>query len=183
MVEALKKDRAAWKHVTEVLRFSTEVVTGLWLGLYIDEQGRRWLAYPDERCGAWTYANCRSLDGEKAFRRLPSGQRTHLYRADTLEADGTAILVEGERDLAAALTMGLHAEVGGASGAAVVSMPGTEQVGMAAAELATQRLVYLVTDNDDAGEMAAAKLATRLGPERCRRVRLDTFKDLGDLLS
>src|SRR5258708_39670314 len=112
MVKALREDAGVWKHVTETLRFSPEVIAALRLGLHIDHKGRRWLVYPYRCSGAWTYANCRSIDGEKAFTRVPSGQRTDLYRAETLEVAGTAILVEGERDLAAALTIGLHAEVG-----------------------------------------------------------------------
>lgn len=181
MAEALRKNANAWKHVTDVLRFTPDVVVHL--GLYVDHRGRRWLAYPYRQAGAWTYANCRSLDGEKDFVRIPSGQKTQLYRVDVLEDGGTAILVEGERDAAAALTMNLHAELGGAGGAAVVGMPGVDQVEVAVRALETQRLVYLCTDNDQPGEVAAEKLATRLGPQRCRRVRVDGFKDLGDLLS
>jgi hypothetical protein len=183
MAEALRKDPTAWKHVTEVLRFSPDVIAELCLGLYVDPKGRRWLAYPNRRAGAWTYANCRSLDDVKSFVRVPRGQKTQVYRVDALEEGGMAILSEGERDAASALTMGLNAELGGAGGAAVVSMPGVEQVEVAATALAKQQLVYLATDNDTPGEEAAQKLAARLGPERCRRVRFDGFKDLGDLLS
>jgi 5S rRNA maturation endonuclease (ribonuclease M5) len=174
MAKALREDADAWRHVTEVLKFSPEVVEQLQLGLR--GGGRRWLAYPYRRSGAWTFANCRSLSGEKDFFRHPRGQATHLYLLDSLEDTGTAIVFEGERDAAAALTLGLDA-------GAVVAMPGAEQVKVAAEALAKQKIIYIATDSDAPGEEAAEKLAARLGPERCRRVRFPGFKDLGDLLS
>jgi hypothetical protein len=182
MAAALRDDPETWRHLTEVLGFAPEVITDLRLGLYVSD-GRRWLAYPYQHAGAWTFANCRALEGNKDFRRIPSGQPTTLYRADTLEPGGTAIVLEGERDVAAALTLGLGAEVGGSAGAAIVGMPGANQVSVAADALAHQSAVYLFTDADGAGDKAAEEIASRIGKDRCRRVRLEGFKDLGDLLS
>lgn len=177
MASALRQDPEAWHHVTAVLRLSPEVVASLKLGLRVDHEERKWLAYPYRRGEGWSHANCRSLDGPKDFRRYPSGQATTLYRGDTLEPGGTAILLEGERDVAAGLTLGL-----GMLGS-VVGMPGVNQVKLAAQALADQGLIFVGTDADPAGDKAAEELGAKLGPERCRRLRFPGFKDLGDLLS
>lgn len=179
---ALRGDPAAWRHVTEVLRIDPAVVESLRLGLYVN--GRRWLTYPYRAEGEWLFANCRSIDGPRAFMRDPAKQRTVLFNGDTLEAGGTAIVTEGERDCAAALTLRLHAEVGGSAGAAVVAIPGADQARPdIVGALQGQSVVYVWTDADEKGEIAAKKIAGVVGPEKCRRVRLDGFKDLGDLLS
>ena len=183
MVSALRKDAQAWHHVTRVLRFDPEWIVHFRLGLHVDRSGRRWLAYPYQRGGTFTYANLRSIDGPKKFRRMPSGQPTHLYNVDALEERGTAILVEGERDVLAAYTIGLSNEVGGDSGAAIVGLPGASQVAIAAEALRGQQLVYLFTDADPAGDEAAQAIAAALKGMKCLRPRLTRYKDCGDALS
>ena len=180
MERALRADAEAWRHVVDVLRLSTEAVAVLRLGLHRTGD-RRWLAYPYQHNGRFTFANCRSLSGEKDFLRFPKGQQTTLYRQDTLEPNGVAILFEGERDAAAALTMGLAAEVN--EEAAIVAMPGADQTRPTVAALSSQRLVYLFTDSDKAGDEAAEKITRGLGQSKCRRVRLRRHKDLGDVLA
>jgi 5S rRNA maturation endonuclease (ribonuclease M5) len=183
---ALRDDPAAWKHVTEVLRFSPDAIEHASLGLKVDGRGRRWLMYPYRRGGAWTYAKGRSIDGEKAFVREPAGQASHPYLAGELEEDGTAIVVEGERDAVAAWTLSLHTEIGGTAGSGIVSLPdgAKPQAPKAIVDaLANQRLVYLFTDADGPGDAAAKGLAEALGGDRCRRVRLKEHKDLGDVLA
>ena len=178
----LLQDMPTMRHVTEVLRFPRELVDALQLGLWRAPDGRR-LAYPYQRDGRWSFANCRALDDQpEKFKRTPAGQPTTLYGGDELEDGGVAILFEGERDAVAARAMGLGAEVGGAAGAAIVAMPGSDQTKVAIAALRSQQLVYVATDRDDAGDEAAQKIIAGLGSDRGRRVRLEGFKDLGDLL-
>jgi RecA-family ATPase len=182
---ALRDDPAAWKHAIEVLRFSPEAIERASLGLKVDAHGRRWLMYPYRQGGAWTYAKGRSIGGAKAFVREPAGQASHPYVVGELEEGGTAILVEGERDAVAALTLNLHTEVGGEAGAAIVSLPdGAKPTAPASIvrALERQRLVYVATDADGPGDAAAKGVADALGADRCRRVRLKEHKDLGDVL-
>jgi hypothetical protein len=184
--EQLRIDTAAWHHVAEVLRFSPAVVADLSLGLLLDADGRRWLAYPYRRAGVWTSVNCRSLDGEKAFLKfaLPLTDppllwdvgMPHTYRVDALADGGAAIVTEGERDAAAALTMGL--EVPGR--VAVVALRTDPRPFMG------QRAVWLAFDNDAAGDDATVRVAgpwMRALGVPCRRFRLPRHKDLGDALS
>jgi hypothetical protein len=178
MASALRDDAAAWRHATEVLKFSPGAIEELQLGLHV-AGGRRWLVYPHRARGVFTFASCRSIEGKKDFIRMPAGQQTALYQGDALQDGGTALVLEGERDVAAALTMGL----GDGLGAAVVGMPGAEQVKLAARSLATQQRIYLCTDADKAGDQAAEKLAAELGPKRCLRIRFGHHKDLGDILA
>ncbi len=182
---ALRDDDAAWRHVTEALRFSPEAIDRAALGLKVDGHGRRWLMYPYRRGGAWTYAKGRSIDGPKAFVREPAGQASHPYLVGELEEGGTAIVVEGERDAVAAATLDLHTEVGGAAGAAIVSLPDgakPKAPDSIVKALEQQRLVYVCTDADGPGDAAAKGIADAVGVERCRRVRLKEHKDLGDVL-
>ncbi len=181
MAAALQADTQAWAHVTEELRLDPEVLRAEKVGLSRFENGIRWLAYPYKHAGVWRFANCRSIDGPRRFRREPQGQPTTLYRGDTLEDGGTAILVEGEKDALAALTLGLAGELGGPGGAAVVGIPGANQVRLAVEALRSQRRVYVATDADPAGDKAAAEIMAGLGP---RAVRLrPPAKDFGELLA
>jgi hypothetical protein len=189
--KALRADQAVWRRVTKKMKLSEEVVAELRLGLH-RAGGRRWLAYPYRRNGAWTFANCRSLDGEKDFLRVPAGQPTSLFNGDALQDGGAALLVEGEKDAAAALTMKLgswfgylcegHVQRPVLPFARVVAIPGVAHVALAAEALAKQALIFIALDNDAPGDEAAEELARKLGPERCRRVRFAGVKDAGELL-
>lgn len=181
MAAALAADPVAWTHVTETLRLDAEVVRKERLGLHVDRDGRKWIAYVYAVGASPTFANLRSIDGDKAFRRLPAGQRTTLYRGDALEDGGTAVVTEGERDALAALTMGLAAEIGNAGGCAVVAMPGANHHEVAVRALRGQRKVYIATDADEAGDKAAAMLIAALGPMAVR-LRPPGAKDIGDVL-
>lgn len=184
---ALIEDEAALNYATIRLGFALPWVEDERLGLVI-RGGRRWLAYPYRRGGAFTYAKLRSIDGQKSFLRVPAGIPSHLYGMDALEPSGTALLFEGERDAMAAKCLGLAAEVGPCGGAAVVSVP--DGAGSATRPdvidaLATQREVFVALDNDNAGDTAARELtaALRTRGVRCRRFVVPGMKDLGELIA
>jgi len=184
MAQALQTDSTAWDYVTKELKLDPEVVRLEKLGLYRNGDGRR-LTYPYRSRAAWTFANCRALDGqEPRFRRTPVGQPTTLYRGDTLKLGGTAIVTEGERDAIAAISMHLHSELGGNGCAAVVAIPGVEQVDKtwAVEPLKSQARVLVAFDADAAGDEAARKLCAVLGPKAVR-LRPPGAKDFGDLLA
>lgn len=179
---ALLRDEGAMQHVTKGLRFSLAVVKQLKLGLTGDGIAARRLAYPyADGSGGWSHANCRALDGqEPRYKCQPAGQQPRLFNSGALRPDGVAIVLEGERDVAAALS----ARLDRLPGAPVpVGLPGAGQVRGLASQLAAQKLVILCTDADKPGDRAAEELARELGPERCRRVRLEGAKDFGDMLA
>jgi hypothetical protein len=184
MHEALLADEPLLQYVKQTLKFNEDVIKGSRLGLLVAgaHETRRWLVYPYQLNGQWTFANCRSLDGPKTFMRVPSGQPTSLYRESTLVQDGTTILVEGERDALAALSMGLAAEVGGEAGASIVAMPGVSLAQVTAKKLKTQKLVYLALDWDEPGNEASDAILKALGPGKCRRVSVKGYKDIGEIL-
>lgn len=182
---ALKSDPETLRYATEVRRFSPAIIDQLLLGLVL-VKGRRFLAYPYQRDGIFTYAKLRAIDGEKAFMRRPAGAPSHLWGLDALEEGGTAIVFEGEGDAVAALSVGLQGEVGGVGGAAVVSVPdGVDSATKAAnvEPLQPQGRVYVAFDADEAGDKAALALAREVGADMCRRVRFGSYKDLGEALA
>lgn len=184
LADGLRADGHSWRHVSEVLRFSPEVIADLSLGLFDGEDGRRWLVYPYRLGGRWTSAVGRSIDGGKAFFRaaLPGGFEPppvrgmpHTYRIDSLAEGGSAIVTEGERDTAAALTMGLEVP-----GVAVVSLRADPH------PFQGQRGVWVAYDSDEAGDEAAKLVVApwmRALGVHCYRVRLARHKDLGDALA
>jgi replicative DNA helicase len=179
---ALLADVSAMQHVTEHLGFPPALIEEAKLGL-CEVKGRRWLLYPYRREGRWTYAKGRALDTQKPrFHRFPHGQAAHLYGVDDLEQGGTAVLVEGERDAVSARALGLHRELGGDGGASIVSLPdGADSWEKILPSLEGQARIYVLTDSDDAGDVAAAGIL-RAYPGAAKRVRLEQAKDLGDLL-
>lgn len=185
LADRLRADGDSWRHASEVLRFSPEVIADLSLGLFVGEDGRRWLVYPYRLGGRWTSAVGRSIDGGKAFFRaaLPGGFEPppvrgmpHTYRIDALAEGGSAIVTEGERDTAAALTMGLEAP----GRVAVVSLRADPR------PFQGQRGVWVAYDSDAAGDEAAQLVVApwmRALRVPCYRVRLARHKDLGDALA
>jgi len=186
-VEALFASEGARQRVVDEYRFPEDAVRQFGIG-FVKLDGRRWVSYPYQRGGGYSYAKLRSLDGDKAFRRWPAGVEAHLYGIDGVTSDDPVIVVEGERDAVAAHVLRLHLEVGGSGGCAVVSLPDGANPSARVLEHAREALagcpkVYLWTDRDEAGDAAAEALAAVLGPGRCLRVRLPHHKDLGDLLA
>jgi hypothetical protein len=175
MTEALFADEDAREHVLKTLLFTEEAVRLARLGLRVDAGGRKWLAYPYLNGG---YAKLRSIGGEKAFQRYPSGRPSTVYRAAVLDGATTAIVFEGERDAVAALSAQLSRDL--------LSLPDGARSGSSPSvlqELRKYSTVFLALDNDDAGNEAAIQMATDLGSERCRRVIFPGFKDFGDVLA
>src|SRR5207249_4411124 len=131
--------------------------------------------------GAVLYDKYRPVGNRKVFWRVPRGCPSALYGLEDLAtADREQIIVvEGELDLHALRAVGIGP---------VVSVPdgcGSRLTRQLLAPLAPFRLVVIATDADPAGDTFAIKLATALGPERCRRVRFamdDGGKDANDAL-
>jgi len=103
-----------------------------------------------------------------------AGCAHHLYGVDTVDKDTKMItVVEGEFDAMAAHTYKLPN---------VVSVPnGANGFGSWVEELNKYDKIYLMFDNDKAGEDGATELARKLGQSRCWRVRLP-LKDLNECL-
>lgn len=103
-----------------------------------------------------------------------AGCSHHVYGIDQIKKDSRiVIVVEGEYDALAAHTYKLPN---------VVSVPnGANGFGSWVSELDKYDKIYLMFDNDKAGEDGAAELARKLGMSRCWRVRLP-LKDLNECL-
>ena len=114
--------------------------------------------------------------GDKAFWRDPKGGAEFLYGLDDLEDGKDAILTEGEFDK-------LSMDAAKAPCPAV-SLP--NGVGTATAEVLAPLTkcprIYMNTDDDEAGNKAAAEAARRLGAGRCYRLTFPGHKDANDAL-
>jgi len=126
-------------------------------------------------------------DGTKFITRWKSkdGGKTAstLYNVDSLSGNETCYVVEGEEDCIVLVEAGLEN---------VVSVPNGAQscVGEFLNDIEPFRDIVICFDSDDAGRAGAEKLASALGPQRCRIVSLpngiavpgqkDPAKDISD---
>jgi hypothetical protein len=136
--------------------------------------------YYDPR-GRSLYDKFRLVGDEKVFWRRPAGASGALYGLPGLSADAERLaIVEGELDLHALRAAGVDGVLSVPDGA------GSKISDALLAPLAAVSDVVIATDADTAGDELARRLASALGPSRCRRARFTSagavFKDANDAL-
>ena len=129
--------------------------------------GKPWLMIPYLDNGEPALIKKRSMKGEKAFRREPSGAPSLLFNSDGLaNATGShVVLCEAEIDAMSIEELGFGPAVASSAGAGTFEDLWRE-------ELERFDQIFIPYDNDEAGDAGAALVAESLGPYRCFRVRL-----------
>ena len=136
------------------------IVEALGLSLVTDDYGRRRIRFPFRLGGQTPYHQDRAVDDAVKLRWLsPKGARPIPYEADRLSLArerGYAFIVEGVTDVAALVDT--------YTDPAVVGVPGVAAWKPSWAQAFAGLGVYVVADNDQAGERFRARLADDLGP-------------------
>jgi len=121
----------------------------------------------------------RTIDGTKLFTQMPGSSISGLYGTGILDRDAHRVLVlEGPEDVALAASHGFNAT--GIIAAGVVSASSKLSNGDVRL-LSSYARIYLVGDQDIAGQKSMDAAAAQLPPEKVIRVRLRGVKDIGDL--
>lgn len=154
--------------------FTKEAVKYFKLGLS-GEDHTRWLLFPYISNGKLKNIKMRTLPpAKKGFKRLLGGESS-LYNEDILsEKLDYVIVCEGEIDLISLWSKGFKNVVATSIGAGGIKNEWIEQLD----KIPTILIAY---DSDDAGQIGAQKLASRLGIERCKQIRLPNgYNDINE---
>jgi hypothetical protein len=145
-----------------------------------NDQGR-WveklaLAVPHYREGKLVGIKFKTIDGTKLFSQLPGSSIEGLYALGQLDPNaGDVLVLEGPEDAALAISHGFNAV---AINAAHAGVPASD-----IAVLCQQARIFLIGDQDAAGQRAMDALQQRLPVDRAIRILAPDFKDIGDLYS
>lgn len=137
------------------------------------DQDKDAIAIPIFRKGELINIKYRLLEPKDAKYLGEANAENYIYHDRGLENTDTVLIVEGEFDAMAAWQMGFKHVVSPASG--------KDSYGAWIALLEDKKKVYIAYDNDEGGKDAAAKLAERIGNEKCFEVSYPK-KDANDLL-
>lgn len=119
--------------------------------------------------------------------RMESGAQRVLYNLDGVASETDVIVVEGEMDVLALKSAGVHNVISVPDGAPSPTAKNyaSKFTFLEAAEdqLAKVQRFIIATDNDEPGQKLADELIRRLGPEKCSRVAWDDeIKDANECL-
>lgn len=147
-------------------RISPETLKHFQVGVRQDSRGVWWLSFPYLAKGELKNCKYRAITGKRKFRRLVGG-KSILYNEDFVRtpAHKRVLITEGETDLLAAYSNGVHWSVGATIGAKGINAEWVDQ-------LDKFERIYICFDTDIAGRKGAHTLAKRLGYERCFNVIL-----------
>lgn len=167
-------------YLTQVRCFSTEILDHFNVG-YADKGGRRVVSYPFYVDGELVNIKFRTIPPqEKAFRRI-DGCPSTLYNQDSLVAlpslpveDRKVYVLESESDCMAMVQLGYPISIASSAGAG-----SWQEHWLHPLEDASE--IFLVYDNDEAGEAGAERAANMLGRYRCKRV-LPALHDVATML-
>ena len=142
----------------------TKTEINLWkLGYVKKKDGIKWLTIPHYMDGDAYNIKYRSLPpAPKRFQR-EAGRLSVLYNSDVLKECDEVILVEGERDVWTLVQQGIENVVGTTSGAGALDPAWLDQ-------LEGVSRVYIVSDNDIAGQREVVAMAEKIGIEKCKNV-------------
>lgn len=105
-----------------------------------------------------------------------------FYNLDAIKGEKEAVIVEGELDCLAMYEAGIYNVVSVPNGASKGTQK-LEYLDNCWQDFEGKERIYLMTDNDEAGQSLREELARRLGKERCFRVEYpEGCKDANDVL-
>lgn len=173
---ALLGDADALDYLLNVRGFSREVIEQQKLGLkekvYFRQAGEvRALVIPYLVNGNAVFVKYRTLPPSPKDFVCPSGWDAPLYNGEILqEGLNEIIFVEGEADAISCMSAGLK-NVVGVPGANVKKAAWIEVLDKIAPDK-----IYILYDNDRAGQKGAQEIASRIGIDKCLKLILPAFK-------
>ena len=181
---ALLGDAETLDYLLNVRGFSLEVIKRQRLGLkekvYFREAGEvQALVIPYLVNGNVVFAKYRTLPPSPKDFISPSGWEAPLYNGEILvEGLQEVLFVEGEADTLSCMSNGV-AGVVGVPGAGVKKAAWIETLDRVA-----PHKIYILFDNDKAGNKGAQELASRIGIERCLKIVLPAgTKDINEFFT
>lgn len=123
--------------------------------------------------------NVKYRDGQKNF-KLSSGAELIFFNLDSIKGEKSIIITEGEIDCLTYVENGFKATVSVPNGAAKGNLK-LEYLDNCWQDFEDAEIIYLATDDDEAGRRLQDELARRLGVERCRKVEYFGYKDVNEL--
>ena len=178
---ALLSDDDALEYLNLVRGFSLDIIKQQKLGLttrYFKATGdnTRALIYPYLVNGNPVWVHYRTLPDPKDLAKIPkdfaspSGWDAQLYNGEILkEGLKEIILVEGEANCIASMDHGI-VNIAGVPGANIKKAEWIEAIDKLGVEK-----VYVCYDKDKTGQKAAQVLASRIGIEKCWKIKLPDF--------
>lgn len=161
------------KWLTDERRISTDVLRRFRVGCFQSQDGRTIYTFPYMNGGL--VGNIKSRTANKKLMFFKKGCQEFLYNRNALRGAREVVVVEGELDCLAAYTYGLRIPCVSVGLGAGNIKPSWRD------DFKEVETVFIAFDTDDAGQAGARKLASFLGRDRCRLVRLP-HKDLNDCL-
>lgn len=172
--ERLMANPQAIAYLQETRGISQETAQAFRLGMIEHPKTGTMASVPYFKEGRFIYSKVKKStnSGKKIVFRYPSGQASWLFNADQLKGTNRVVITEGEEDCIVLAAAGV---------ANCVSVPDGCDLGKGEAEwldvLEKFREIVIAFDRDDAGLAGSAKLAKRLGRERCRIVEYPSHHD------
>jgi replicative DNA helicase len=140
------------------------------------ENGGKWLVIPYFNNGQPVFVKYRTLPPAAKDFRATRGRDVPLYNQDCLKPNMEELLfAEGETDCISLISNGILNTVG-VPGAGVQKTMWVERI-----DNLKPKKIYLVYDNDQAGQKAAQEMAIKLGIEKCYNILLPDFPHPFDL--
>src|SRR5579885_1509248 len=168
-------DAEVMDYLINVRGYTEEVIRRQKLGVkekvFFREAGEtKALVYPYLVNGNIVFAKYRTVPPAPKDFACPKGWDAPLYNGEILrEGIRELIFVEGEADCVACLSNGLD-NVVGVPGANVKKAAWIETLDQISPET-----IYILYDNDKAGQKGAQELASRIGIDKCRKIVLPSF--------
>jgi 5S rRNA maturation endonuclease (ribonuclease M5)/KaiC/GvpD/RAD55 family RecA-like ATPase len=177
----LMADQDALDYLVSTRGWKLEVIEKLRLGLWVTTKAK-YIIYPYVNSGKYLYAKLRCIppvpDGISKFMGS-TGRENPLFNADVIDfPSDEIILVEGEGDCIALLSMGIE-NVAGVPGANMKKAIWIDRLDVwwdRRIEAGKQPKIYILYDADDVGQKAAEEIAKRIGIERCWLIKLPLFE-------
>ncbi len=134
------------------------------------------LAVPHYREGKLVGIKFKTIDGTKLFSQMPGSSIEGLHALGQLDPNsGEVLVLEGPEDAALAISHGFNAV---AINAAHAGVPASD-----INVLCRHARIFLIGDQDAAGQRAMDALQYRLPVEKAIRILMPDFKDIGELYS
>jgi archaellum biogenesis ATPase FlaH len=160
------------------LRVATDLKWGAAKWKFRNEQNQ-WvekaaLTIPHYCAGKPVGIKFRSIDGTKLFSQMPGSSTDGLYAIAHLDPKAADVLIlEGPEDAALAISHGFNA-VG-------INAAGARPVASDIPTLCQYSRIFLAGDQDPPGQKAMNELQRPLPADRVVRVRMSSYKDIGEL--
>jgi twinkle protein len=125
-----------------------------------------------------TLINVKYRDGAKNFKLVKDAELV-FYNLDGIKDQKEVYIVEGEIDCLTMIQQGYTNTVSVPNGA-TKSNNKLDYLDNCYSHFEQAEKVYILTDQDEPGEVLGNELARRIGVEKCWRIRLGEFKDINE---